>query len=203
MFIIGLTGGIGSGKTATSDYFASKNITIVDADVVSRLVVEPDQPALLKISEHFGENILDQNGGLNRSALRTIVFEKPEQRLWLEGLLHPLIAQEIQKQLNESQSPYTLLVSPILFESGQNLFTQRTLVVDAPENLQISRTTKRDHTDEKGVKAIMKAQTDREVRIEKADDILLNDGTLEQLHAKIDSLHEKYLTLAQKYSSAN
>ena len=199
MFIIGLTGGIGSGKTAASDYFASKNITIVDADVVSRLVVEPGQPALEEISKLFGESILSQDGNLNRTALRAIVFETPNERRWLEGLLHPLIAQEIQKQLSESQSPYTVLVSPILFESGQNLYAQRTLVVDAPESLQISRTTIRDHTDAAGVKAIMKAQTDRQARNKKADDILLNDGTLEQLHTKIDSLHEQYLKLAHEH----
>lgn len=198
MLIIGLTGGIGSGKTAASDYFASKGITVVDADVVSRLVVEPGQSALQQIKEHFGEHILDAQGRLDRAALRKIVFDAPEQRTWLEQLLHPLIAEEIQRQLEASQSAYTLLVSPILFESGQNLFCQRTLVVDAPESLQIARTTARDNTDEQGVKAIMKAQTQRETRLQKADDVLLNDGSLQDLHQKIDQLHEHYLELAKK-----
>jgi len=197
MLIIGLTGGIGSGKTAASDYFESKGITVVDADLVSRLVVEPGQIALEKISEHFGKEILTTEGFLDRTALRKIVFEAPEQRLWLEGLLNPLIAAEIQKQLKASQSPYTSLVSPILFESGHNLYTQRTLVIDAPEELQISRTSERDHTDANGVKAIMKAQTQREVRTQKADDSVINDGSLEDLYKKIDNLHETYLALAK------
>lgn len=198
MLIIGLTGGIGSGKTSASDYFASKGITIVDADLVSRLVVEPGQSALQKIAEHFGEHILNASGALDRAALRKIVFETPEKRLWLEALLHPLIAQEIQRQLQASQSAYTILVSPILFESGQHLYTQRSLVIDAPEELQISRTAERDHTDAASVKAIMKAQTQRAVRREKADDVLINEGTREDLYKKIDELHNTYLKLAKQ-----
>jgi dephospho-CoA kinase len=197
MLIIGLTGGIGSGKTAASDYFASKGITVVDADLVSRLVVEPGQNALQQIKAHFGEDILDSQGRLDRTALRKIVFDSPKLRSWLENLLHPLIAQEIQKQINASESPYTILVSPILFESGQNLYCHRTLVIDAPESLQIARTTVRDDTDEAGVKAIMKAQTQRETRLQKANDVLLNDASLEDLHQKIDQLHESYLELAE------
>lgn len=199
MLIIGLTGGIGSGKTAASDYFASKGITIVDADLVSRLVVEPGKKALQEIANHFGEDILTAEGKLDRTALRKIVFQAPDERLWLEALLHPLIAQEIQQQLQASQSRYTILVSPILFESGQHLYTQRTLVIDAPEALQITRTSARDHTDAEGVKAIMKAQTQRAVRTQQADDVIVNDGTLNDLHKKIDELHEKYLRLAEKY----
>jgi len=198
MFIIGLTGGIGSGKTAASDYFSKKGITFVDADIVSRLVVEPGQSALQEIALHFGKDILTSEGTLNRSALRKIVFDNPDQRLWLETLLHPLIAQEIQKQLQASQSPYTLLVSPILFESGQNLYSHRTLVIDAPEELQISRTAKRDNTNESSVKAIMKAQTHREVRTQEADDVIVNDGSLEDLHKKLECQHEVYLQLAEK-----
>ncbi len=197
MLTIGLTGGIGSGKTAASNYFETLGIKVVDADRVSRQVVEPGTSALQKIAEHFGDGVIDKDGTLNRAALRKIVFAAPEQRQWLERLLHPLIAQEIQAQLQASQSPYTILVSPILFEAGQNLYCQRTLVIDAPENLQVARTTVRDNTDEAGVKAIMNAQTTRELRCAKADDVLLNDGSVEILHKKIDALHERYLKLAQ------
>ncbi len=201
MLIIGLTGGIGSGKTAASDYFETLGITVVDADLVSRLVVEPGSPALGKIAEHFGADILDQDGALNRTALRKIVFDTPDERIWLEGLLHPLIGEEIQRQLNTSQSPYTLLVSPILFESGQNLMTQRALLIDAPEELQISRTSVRDNTDPESVKSIMKAQTQREERRKLADDIILNDSDLESLHKKLDQLHQEYLALAEQNTS--
>ncbi len=196
--VIGLTGGIGSGKTAATNYFEQLGITVVDADLVSRLVVEPGMEALKEIASHFGEDILDADGALNRTALRKIVFDKPEERKWLESLLHPLIAQEIHRQLEASQSPYTILVSPILFESGQNLYCQKSLVIDAPENLQVSRTSVRDSTDEAGVKAIMKVQLSREDRCAKADDVILNDGDLESLHIKIDSIHAKYLKLAEK-----
>lgn len=194
--IIGLTGGIGSGKTAASDYFASLGITVVDADLVSRIVVEPGKPALVKIAEHFGKDILTEEGSLDRTALRKVVFDDPEERVWLEKLLHPSIAEEIFLQLSNSNSAYTLLVSPILFESGQNMMTQRTLVIDAPEELQLSRTATRDSTDEDSVKAIMKAQTQRQDRISKADDVICNDGDLAGLHNKIDLIHEKYLTLS-------
>jgi len=200
MFIIGLTGGIGSGKTAASNYFFSKGITVVDADLVSRIVVEPGRPALTEIAQHFGNTLINKEGALDRTALRKIVFDKPNERLWLEALLHPLIAKEIQKQLQDSKSPYTILVSPILFESGQNLYTQRTLVIDAPENLQISRTSVRDNTDAASVKSIMKVQTERAIRTAKANDVIINDGTLEDLHKKIDVLHETYLKMASQKS---
>jgi len=204
MFIVGLTGGIGSGKTAASDYFAKKNITVVDADRVSRLVVKPGSDALKIIVEHFtaehpNKTLLNRDGSLDRKALRKIVFDNPSERLWLESLLHPLIASEIERQLQASLSPYTLLVSPILFESGQNLYVQRSLVIDTPESLQISRTALRDNTDESGVKAIMKAQSSREKRCELADDIVLNNASLESLYKKLDGLHAHYLTLANSH----
>ena len=180
MLVIGLTGGIGSGKTTATDYFARKGITIVDADIASRIVVQAGKPALEKIKQHFGAEIINTDDGtLNRAALRKIVFNNPEELHWLEQLTHPLIREEIQNQIKNSSSAYTILVSPILFESGQNTFTQRTLVIDAPEALQISRTALRDHTDAESVKAIMKAQTAREQRIKNADDVIVNDSNIE------------------------
>lgn len=195
--VVGLTGGIGSGKTAATDYFQQLGITVVDADLASRIVVEPGKPALAEIAQHFGSELLDQDGALKRTELRKIVFDRPEERKWLESLLHPLIAQEIQQQLNASKSAYTILVSPILFESGQNLYCQRTLLIDAPEKLQITRTSVRDNTDAEGVKAIMNVQMNREDRLSKADDVILNDGSLENLHEKINTIHTHYLELAK------
>jgi len=198
VLVIGLTGGIGSGKTTATDYFARKGITIVDADIASRIVVESGKPALEKIKQHFGPEIInDKDGTLNRAVLRKVVFNNPQELHWLEQLLHPLIREEIKQQLNHSKSDYTILVSPILFESGQNTFAQRVLVIDAPEDLQIKRTALRDHTDETSVKAIMKAQTAREQRLRNADDIIVNDSNLENLYTQLDLLHLKYLALSK------
>ncbi|MBL4866532.1 MAG: dephospho-CoA kinase [Pseudomonadales bacterium] len=194
--IIGLTGGIGSGKTAVSDSFAEKGITIVDADIVSRQVVEPGTPALAKIKEHFGAEVIDENNELDRRALRTKVFGNVEERKWLESILHPSISKEIWKQLQASETIYTVLASPLLFETTQFEMVNRTLVVDVPVELQISRTISRDDTDEAGVKAIIAAQMDRQERLSKADDVILNDKDLDHLLSEVDKLHETYLQMS-------
>lgn len=198
MLVIGLTGGIGSGKTAATDRFKSHGITIVDADIVARQIVEPGTPALTKIREHFGDNVISSDGQLDRRALREIVFANPEERKWLEALTHPLIGQEIFRQLQASQSPYTLLVSPLLFESGQSRMASRVVLVDAPIEAQISRTVQRDNTTEAGARAIVEAQMSREQRLSKADDIIHNDQNLDHLYAQVDALHQQYLVLANQ-----
>lgn len=197
MLVVGLTGGIGSGKTAASEHFKSLGITIVDADEVSRQVVEPGTPALSQIAEHFGERVLNTDQSLDRRALRDIVFNHPDEKKWLEQLLHPLIGMETFRQLQASQSAYTIFVSPLLIEIGQDKMTQRILVVDAPESEQVSRTIKRDDTDAESVKSIMQSQASRALRLEKADDVLLNDGSLENLKEKVEALHRIYLEMAQ------
>jgi len=197
MLVVGLTGGIGSGKTAASEHFKSLGITIVDADEVSRQVVEPGTPALSEIAEHFRERVLNTDQSLDRRALREIVFNQPDEKKWLEQLLHPLIGMETFRQLQASQSAYTIFVSPLLIEIGQDKMTQRILVVDAPESEQVSRTIKRDDTDAESVKSIMQSQASRALRLEKADDVLLNDGSLENLKEKVEALHRVYLELAQ------
>ena len=174
MFIVGLTGGIGSGKTAVSDHLQSLGIDIVDADIASRTVVEPGQPALAKIAEHFGDDILLADQSLDRAALRQKIFSNPDDKQWLEALLHPLIAEEISYQLAKAQSPYAIFVSPLLLEAGQDAICDRILVVDVPEELQIARTTTRDNNDEAQVKRIIASQASRQQRLEKADDIIEN-----------------------------
>lgn len=195
-FIVGLTGGIGSGKTAASDWFKAQGIVIVDADIVSRQVVEPGTPALAAISAHFGTGVIQADGTLDRAALRRIVFDKPEERRWLEQLLHPLIAQEIVRQLGAATSPYAMLVSPLLFETGQKAFVKRTLLVDVPEDLQLARTAARDRVEDTQVKAIMAAQMSRTDRRAKADDIVVNDAALADLYAQLAPLHARYLEIA-------
>ncbi|RHW22945.1 dephospho-CoA kinase [Pseudomonas jilinensis] len=196
--IIGLTGGIGSGKSAAADRFAQAHgIHVVDADLKSRVVVEPGRPALGQIVDRFGDAILLDSGELNRAALREKVFAEPAERRWLEALLHPLIREEITSDLSRAESPYALLVSPLLVESGQHQMTQRILVVDVPEALQIARTAQRDQVPETQVRAIMQAQAQREERLRHAHDVISNDRDLAALHAQVDALHQRYLALTQ------
>jgi len=193
--IVGLTGGIGSGKTAVSDLFQDLGITIVDADVASRVVVEKGREELNKIAEHFGEDILTSNGELDRAKLREVIFKSEEEKLWLESLLHPAIASQIQKELDSSSSPYTILVSPLLLETDQKNFCSTVLVVDVPVETQIERTSKRDNVSEEQIKSIIASQIDRDSRLEQADEVILNDGSIESLERKVLELHKKFLSL--------
>ncbi|MCC5886835.1 MAG: dephospho-CoA kinase [Gammaproteobacteria bacterium] len=200
MLVIGITGGIGSGKTAVSDRFAARGIVVVDADLASRVVVEPGRPALDAIREHFGEGVINPDGSLDRAALRSKVFADPAERRWLEQLLHPLIGEEIRNGLETAASPYAVLVSPLLFEAGQVSLVDRVLVVDVPEDLQVERTAARDGNSAEQVRAIMAAQADRSTRLARADDVIVNDRGLDELDAAVEALHQRYLELAQARS---
>lgn len=194
-WILGLTGGIGSGKSAVAQYFIDLGVHLVDADHAARWVVEPGRPALARIVERFGSQVLQPNGGLDRPTLRQLVFQDEAQRRWLEGLLHPLIFQEIDQALARAESPYAILVSPLLVESCQHRMTQRVLVVDAPEHLQLQRSMVRDNSSEEQIRAILKAQSSREERLRHADDVLINDRDLPWLKTEVERLHNFYLTL--------
>ncbi|NUT89460.1 dephospho-CoA kinase [Pseudomonas corrugata] len=194
-WILGLTGGIGSGKSAAAQHFIDLGVHVVDADHAARWVVEPGRPALAKIAEHFGPDVLQADGTLDRAALRKLIFENADERRWLEALLHPLIADEIAHHLAQARSPYAILVSPLLIESGQYAMTQRILVIDAPEQLQIERTLQRDQISEQQVQAILKAQSSRQDRLSHADDVVVNDRDLAWLHSEVERLHHSYLTL--------
>ncbi|MBO3276739.1 dephospho-CoA kinase [Pseudomonas schmalbachii] len=194
-WILGLTGGIGSGKSAAAAHFSAMGVHMVDADHASRWVVEPGRPALERIVDRFGDAMLLADGNLNRAALRERIFTSEEERRWLEQLLHPLIRQEIVTNLAQAESPYAILVSPLLVESGQNQMTQRVLVVDTPEHLQLQRTMRRDNVPEEQVRAILKAQAQREDRLKHADDVLVNDADLDHLQRQVERLHDFYLSL--------
>ncbi|MCQ4270690.1 dephospho-CoA kinase [Pseudomonas kuykendallii] len=194
-WILGLTGGIGSGKSAVAEHFVDLGVHLIDADHAARWVVEPGRPALARIAEHFGPTVLQADGTLDRGALRSRVFQDAEQRRWLESLLHPLIGEEIVSYLAQAKSPYAILVSPLLIESGQHRLTQRVLVVDAPEQLQLQRTMRRDKASEEQVRAILQAQAHREERLRHADDVLINDRDLPWLRSEVERLHHFYLTL--------
>ena len=192
--IIGLTGGIGSGKTAVSDLFQDLGITVVDADLASRVVVEKGREELSKIADYFGKEILTQDGELDRAKLRHIIFNSEDKKLWLESLLHPAIASQIQKELDLSQSPYTILVSPLLLETEQKNFCSKVLVVDVPVEVQIKRTSDRDNVSEEQIKSIIASQIDRESRLQQADEVISNDGSIEDLESKVKELHKKFLS---------
>lgn len=200
MFVVGVTGGIGSGKTAATDRFAALGITIVDADIASRIVVEPGSPALQKIAAHFGAQLLLGDGSLNRAALRKIIFADATEKVWLEQLLHPLIAAEIQHQLQSAKSPYVIFVSPLMTESSQHELCDRILVIDAPEDLQLQRTIQRDNNDAAQVQRIIASQASRQHRLQHADDVIENTGSLENLSEQVTALHTRYLQLAAEKS---
>jgi len=195
--LIGLTGGIGSGKSAAARMFAAHGICIADTDQAAREVVAPGQPALAAIARHFGRQVLTADGSLDRKAMRQLVFANPAERQWLEQLTHPLIRQLVEQQLAAASSPYAILVSPLLIESGQHQRVQRVLVIDLAPELQIERTLARDSVSAEQVTAIMQAQLGREQRLACADDIIDNSGSMTELEQQVARLHDKYLSLAR------
>jgi dephospho-CoA kinase len=197
-FVVGLTGGIASGKTSASDHFAKLGVDIVDADIIAREVVAPEQPALKAIIEHFGSNIVDSTGQLDRAALRARVFNNASEQSWLNQLLHPAIRESMQAKIQASQAPYVILVVPLLVENGLNALCDRVLVIDVSEDLQINRAIERDKCEAALIKNIMKAQADRQQRLELADDVIVNDKDQSHLSAQVSVLHKNYLTLASK-----
>lgn len=199
MYVVGLTGGIGSGKSAVSALFEKQGITVVDSDVVARQVVEPGRPALQEIADHFGPELIQADGSLDRAALRQRIFANADERLWLERLLHPLIREETRRQLQAAPGPYVILASPLLVETGQRQFVQRVLVVDVPEELQVRRAAARDANDEAQIRAVMATQASRAERLSQADDVILNDKGLEELPPQVEDLHRKYCQLAAEH----
>lgn len=195
MAIVGLTGGIGSGKSTVVRMFGDLGVHWVDADDVARQVVEPGTEALSAIAEHFGADILDGSGALDRARLRTIVFENPAERAWLEGLLHPMIRTELVRQLKpENYSlPYVLLVSPLLFETDQHHLVDHALVVDVPVEVQIERTVARDANAREQVERIIAAQMPRDQRLARADAIIDNNRPYVDVERQVHELHKRML----------
>lgn len=190
MIVVGLTGGIGSGKSAVTKIFEGLGVKVVDADVASRQPVMKGEPALKKIAEKFGANILTSEGELDRRRLREIIFNDNSAKDWLENLLHPLIHQILIDDLTSASSNYVILVSPLLFETNQKDLCSKTIVVDTSEDRQINRTSKRDNVEPSQVKLIIDSQIDRKSRNELADIIILNDGSLQELEEKVKKFHE-------------
>lgn len=198
MLTIGITGGIGSGKTSASDYFTSHGIHVVDADIISREVVEPNEPAWQAIKDRYGDAVLNQDGSLNRPWLRQKVFADPSERKWLESQTHPRIRESIINQLAQARSPYAILVSPLLFEARQNELVDRTLVIDVEEEVQVARACSRDQNDKAQIRRIIAAQMPRKKRLSLADDMADNSMDLIHLYRQLDLLHSRYLRLAEQ-----
>jgi dephospho-CoA kinase len=192
--VVGVTGGIGSGKTAATNHFASLGITVVDADLASRVIMEPGRPALAAVAERFGTDMLLDDGNLDRGRMRELVFRDPSQRQWLEQLTHPLIAEEIFAQLQAATSAFVILSSPLLLETAQKDLCDCVVVVDVPESVQLERTMTRDENDEAQVQRIIAVQMPRQQRLALADHVLDNSGSQQELQAAVEALHRDLLT---------
>ena len=193
-YIVAVTGGIGSGKTAVSDRFETLGVRVVDMDVASRVIVEPGQPALTALADRFGTGMLNDDGTLDRRALREHIFAHKEERNWLNQLTHPLINAWVADELKAATSLYAMVVNPLLMR--KDAYVNRILVVDVPVETQITRTMARDTVDREQATRIVASQIGREARLQLADDIIVNDGEIEALAPEVEALHQRYADLA-------
>ena len=190
--VVGLTGGIGSGKTTVANGFSALGVPVIDADQLARELVEPGQPALAEIISIFGSEAITADGRLDRDYLRQRIFTDPARKLQLEAILHPKIRQRIRALLADIRTPYSIVVIPLLLEARQTDLVDRILVVDSPEKEQLTRVAARDGLSDNAVMAIIKTQTDRNTRLAAADDIIVNDRTISRLSGQIQKLHRHY-----------
>ena len=197
MLIIGLTGGIGSGKSTVANLFQQLGMPIIDSDEIAREVVAPGTPLLTEIAQHFGSNIIDETGQLKRRELRDLIFANNKERIWLEQHLHPAIYERIKEKIKSLNAPYVIVVIPLLLETNPGDLIDRILVVDSTEQLQIQRVQKRDAATKENILAIIQSQITRDKRLAAADDVIDNSGDLHNLEQQIYKLHQYYLNLAK------
>lgn len=195
-YIVGLTGGIGSGKSTVAQGFRELGIEVVDADQASRKVVEPGMPALNIIADRCGAEMIKNDGTLNRAAMRQLIFSQPLEKTWLENLLHPLIAEWIVEQLQRAESAYVMLESPLLLETEQHHLVNTLLLIDLPESLQLSRTAERDGDPEQQIRSIIDSQMSRDDKLRRADYVFDNSLALDTVAPRITLLHQTFLQLA-------
>jgi len=195
MLVIGLTGGIGSGKTTVTNLFSELGVEIIDTDLIAREIVEPDQPALTKITDHFGKHILNIDGKLDRKKLAEIIFNNDDERKFLESTLHPGIKKNMLAQLSKVKSPYCIVVIPLLLETKQEKLVDRILVVDCEQNDQIKRVQVRDNRTKEQILSVINSQISRNTRLQAADDIIKNSGNMHDLRNIVAELHKKYMEL--------
>lgn len=197
-FCVGLTGGIGSGKTTVSNFFAALGVPIIDADVISHQLTQTGGAAYPNIVSHFGNMILDSNTEIDRKKLRDIIFSNPIEKKWLENVLHPLIRKTMRNAISKVTYPYCICAIPLLAESTEIHFIDRVLVIDAPIEIQIARAKKRDQSSEANIQKIIDSQVSNDARLKMADDIIVNDSTLLSIEKKVLILHQLYLSLSIK-----
>ncbi|CEJ63120.1 MULTISPECIES: dephospho-CoA kinase [Citrobacter] len=200
-YTVALTGGIGSGKSTVANAFADLGINVIDADIIARQVVERGMPALQAIAEHFGSDVIAADGSLQRRILRERIFSDPDEKKWLNALLHPLIQQETQRQFQQATSPYLLWVVPLLVENALYKKADRVLVVDVTPETQLRRTMQRDDVTREHVEHILAAQATREARLAVADDVIDNNGTPGAIVSDVARLHALYLQFASQFVS--
>ena len=200
-YTVALTGGIGSGKSTVADAFAQLGVNVIDADIIARQVVEPGTPGLSAIAQRFGAQMLNEDGTLNRRALREHIFAHDEDKRWLNALLHPQIQQETRRQIQLATSPYILWVVPLLVENGLSTKADRVLVVDVPKETQIERTMLRDRVSRQHAEHILAAQATREQRLAVADEVIENMGSPDVIASAVARLHAKYQRLASQAAS--
>ena len=195
--VVGVTGGIGSGKTVVAQAFADLGVEVIDTDQLARELTAPGEPAVQEIARRFGREVLTTEGELDRAVLRRLVFSDSGARRRLEALLHPLIAQQVTRRVEQASGPYVVLVVPLLVETGAYAdIVDRVLVVDSPEDLQVARVARRNGLPRNEIEAILRAQASRQQRLARADDVLTNDGDLDTLRDGVEHLHREYLALA-------
>ncbi|WP_105169324.1 dephospho-CoA kinase [Pseudoalteromonas sp. T1lg23B] len=202
-WVLGLTGGIGAGKTAVSNALADKGIVIVDADVIAKDVVAKGSPGLNAIANKFGTDMLLADGRLNRAKLRELIFSDAQSKEWLEQLLHPMIRTEILTQLNQANGPYVVLSAPLLFENNLDTLCDHTLLVDVPEHIQMARTAARDNVQTAQVEKIIAAQMSRSEKQKRANTILNNDKSLTDMYNELELLHQNFVSIALNHSTGN
>lgn len=198
MWVLGVTGGIGSGKTTVTNLFAELGIEVVDADVIARHILDKGTPALQAVGERYGKQALLDDGSLNRAWLREKIFQEPDEKDWLNALTHPLIREKILTALTSATSAYVILSAPLLVENNLTRYCDRVLVVDVSEATQRQRTQQRDGVSAAQIEQIMRAQASRQQRLAAADDQINNDGPRELLAPQVAQLHAQYLTMAQQ-----
>ncbi|GFE79068.1 dephospho-CoA kinase [Steroidobacter agaridevorans] len=201
--LIALTGGIASGKSAVAEMFAQLGAPVLDTDQIARDVVEPGTPTLARLVAEFGSEILDASGRLDRARMRTRVFADPAQRKRLEAITHPAIREELAARAQRAQGPYQIHVIPLLIESGRADLYDRVLLVDTSEEAQLKRLLARDGSSQEQARQILAAQASREDRLDAADDVIVNTGTLQDLHRFVQTLHRNYTMLSERINAQN
>jgi dephospho-CoA kinase len=197
--VVGLTGGIGSGKSTVANGFSALGVPVIDTDKLARELVEPGQPALDEIISTFGSEAISANGQLDRDYMRQLIFTDNSRKSQLEAILHPRIRQRVRALLADIRSPYCIVVIPLLLETGQTDLVDRILVVDSPEKEQLTRVAARDSLSDNAIKAIIRSQVDRNTRLAAADDIIVNDRGMSELTGHIRKLHRHYMDIAHDH----